>query len=77
VALIINVSATASSGTPPAQPDEEVLRMQERAQGGGEIHTCDECGEVLPTEQELEQHRQQQHGGSVEPRQAIGGVTGE
>jgi hypothetical protein len=51
--------------------------MDERAQGGGETHTCEECGEVLPTAQELERHRQERHGGSVEPRHAIGGVTGE
>ena len=51
--------------------------MDEHAQGGGETHTCEECGEVLPTAQELERHRQERHAGSVEPRHAIGGVTGE
>jgi hypothetical protein len=50
-----------------------------RAQGGGETHTCDVCGEVLPTEQELQQHREQQHGAVSSPpqQQSIDGVTGE
>ncbi|HSL09817.1 MAG TPA: hypothetical protein VLA82_00680 [Actinomycetota bacterium] len=52
--------------------------MHARAQGGGETHTCERCGEVLPTEQELERHMQESHGdGSTQPRQAIVGVTGE
>ena len=53
--------------------------MDVRAQGGGDTHTCEQCGEVLPTEQELERHMQEAHGGggSAEPRQAIAGVTGE
>lgn len=53
--------------------------MDVRAQGGGETHTCEHCGEVFPTEQELEQHRQQNHAGSPSPeqQQSIDGVTGE
>ena len=52
--------------------------MDVRAQGGGETHTGERCGEVLPTEQELERHMRAEHGGdATEPRQAIAGVSGE
>jgi uncharacterized C2H2 Zn-finger protein len=35
--------------------------MHVRAQGGGETHECDRCGETFPTEQELEQHVAEEH----------------
>jgi uncharacterized C2H2 Zn-finger protein len=38
--------------------------MDERAQGGGETHECDRCGEVLPTEEELRRHVDERHGTS-------------
>jgi hypothetical protein len=37
--------------------------MDTRAQGGGDSHECDMCGETFPTEQELEQHVADRHAG--------------
>jgi hypothetical protein len=34
-----------------------------RAQGGGELHECERCGEKLPTEEELRRHVAERHGG--------------
>jgi hypothetical protein len=38
--------------------------MDLRMQGGGETHECDRCGEILPTEQELEKHIAEEHQGA-------------
>jgi len=32
-----------------------------RAQGGGETHECDRCGETFPTAEELERHVTERH----------------
>ncbi len=45
--------------------------MQTRAQGGGESHECDRCGETFPTEQELQQHVADRHADAPDS----GGVT--
>lgn len=37
--------------------------MDTKAQGGGDSHECDRCGETFPTEQELEQHIADRHKG--------------
>jgi hypothetical protein len=36
--------------------------METQAQGGGESHECEICGSTFPTEEELQQHRSDQHG---------------
>jgi hypothetical protein len=41
--------------------------METRAQGGGEAHICERCGERLPTQEESDRHIQEQH---VDPADA-------
>jgi Zinc finger, C2H2 type len=35
--------------------------MSGRAQGGGEIHECERCGENFPTAEELQRHMRERH----------------
>lgn len=56
-----------------SNPTEVTMFLDD--QGGGETHTCEECGEVLPTEQELDEHRRDRHGagdGAPASRSAAG-----
>jgi uncharacterized C2H2 Zn-finger protein len=46
--------------------DEDLIGLEHgssstRAQGGGETHECERCGEVFQTEQELERHIAERH----------------
>jgi Zinc finger, C2H2 type len=50
--------------------------METQAQDGGKTHTCDLCGEVFATQEDLDRHLREQHADGAEDLSVPDGTGG-